>query len=469
METAPLLEEPAKQPSKQHVLEYGALVTVAAVSLGAISVGVVLGYSSPAAQPLLASGLLSAAQLSVFESLCPAGAVLGAAGAGATADAVGRTRALALCCIPFTSGWLFIATAKGSAALFAGRLLTGVGVGSVLNIAPVYISEISPPSLRGALVGTNQLSLNIGIVLAFALGLFLPWRALAVCALVPLTGLLAAALIVPESPRWLVSAGRSEEAAAALRVLRGREDVGSELRSLQNSLAELEKEPQPTLTDFYSRRSLSRPLSVVLCFMFFQQASGINAVFFNVAPIFAAAGITNANLAALIVMAPQILVSAVTCIFIDSAGRRPMLLWATSLMSLASASLALALGSSARGINVVEIACLCLFVSAFCVGLGPVPWVLMGELFPPRGRGVASSMATALSNLCAFIVTVSFGPAVAAFGMRACLASFAVASAVAWAYTYAALPETKGKTLEEIQALMASSADPWAEESSKRT
>ena len=135
--------------------------------------------------------------------------------------------------------------------------------------------------MRGGLIGVNQLAINTGITLAFALGLpavGLSWRMLSAAALAPLAALFAGALVVPESPRWLAQQGRGEEAAAALRRLRGRNDVSAELRNIQAGLAAAAAEPAPTLSDFVGRPALARPLRIVLIFMVLQQLTGIKCV-----------------------------------------------------------------------------------------------------------------------------------------------------------------------------------------------
>jgi hypothetical protein len=318
-------------------------------------------------------------------------------------------------------------------------------------------------------MGVNQLAINAGIVLCFALGLpslGLSWRVLAGAALVPLAALCTGALLVPESPRWLAAQGRSADAVAALRALRRRSDVAAELRTIQHGLAVAAAEPPPAFADFLARPALARPLRIVLIFMVLQQATGVNCVFFNVAPIFAAAGLRGADSAALAVFAPQLLVSTAACFLLDAAGRRPLLLWASAGMAAAAAALgvAFALPASAAAVSdPLALVATFVFVSAFSVGMGPIPWVLMGEMFPPRVRGVAASVATGVSNLAAFAVTVSFRGTVRALGMSNAFFLYALACAVAWAYTFAALPETKGRSLEQIGTLLASDAAAWEE------
>ncbi len=165
--------------------------------------------------------------------------------------------------------------------MFLGRLLTGAGAGAMLNITPVYVAEIAPADLRGALGGVNQLGINAGLAAAFALGLpalHLTWRALAASALLPLSALaIASACCMPESPRWLAAAGRGTDAVVALRELRPpKADVARELSRINTALAHLAAEPPPTLQDVM-RPALGRPLTIVLVIMICQQLTGVQS------------------------------------------------------------------------------------------------------------------------------------------------------------------------------------------------
>ena len=184
------------------------------------------------------------------------------------------------------------------------------------------------------------------------------------------------------------------------------------------------------------------------------------------APIFAAAGLPGADASALAVIAPQILVSAAACLLMDAAGRRPLLLWASCVMAISAAMLGIAFSlpsSAGAAAHPLALVGTFVFVSAFSVGMGPIPWVLMGELFPPRVRGVAASVSTAVSNLAAFVVTVTFGGLVKLLGMGLAFWFYATCCALCWAFTYFATPETKGRSLEQIGALLASNTNPWDE------
>lgn len=494
-------------PSPRHGdhTPYGTYRAVAVAALGPVLVGVVLGFSSPSAAGLLASGLLNRPKLSIFEALSPLvrgaaapathragvrrkalggfsflgarltsapptpqGAIIGALAFGALSSRLGRTRALSLSCLPFAAGWLAIASAQSSWDLFGGRLLTGVGQGAFLNIVPVYIAECAPSSLRGQLGGVNQLGINVGLAAAYALGLPVlgfTWRQLALLALIPTTVLaVGSLLLMPESPRWLAQVGRGTDAVVALRALRPpKADVAKELGRINASLAALAAEPALSWGDV-AKPSLSRPLGIVLTLMVLQQLTGVNCVFFNIGPIFSAVGVADSDAAALLVALVQLPVSLGTCLLLDLAGRRTLLIAAAAGMALSCAGLALSFSLPATDAKVSHplavVAALC-YVASFSAGMGPIPWVLNGELFPPRGRAEAASAATAVSNLAAFVVTVSFGATVRLLTMGGAFAFYCLCCLTTGVYTFLAVPETKGRSLEDIQAIMLVTTPAW--------
>jgi SP family sugar porter-like MFS transporter len=411
---------------------------------------------------------------------------------------LGRTRALSLSCLPFAAGWLAIAFARSSWDLFGGRLLTGVGQGAFLNIVPVYIAECAPSSLRGQLGGVNQvrvslstppggfvtagerplipgcapplpqLGINVGLAAAYSLGLpvlGLTWRQLALAALIP-TAVLAVCslLLMPESPRWLAQMGRSSDALSALRSLRPHKtDVAKELGRINASLAALAAEPPLSWGDV-AKPSLRRPLGIVLTLMVLQQLTGVNCVFFNIGPIFSAVGVPDSDAAALLVALSTLPVSLATCLLLDLAGRRTLLIAAATGMALSSAALALSFSLPATDASVshpLAVVAALLYVASFSSGMGPIPWVLNGELFPPRGRAEAASAATAVSNLAAFVVTVSFGATVRLLTMGGAFAFYCICCVGTGVYTFLAVPETKGRSLEDIQAIMLVTTPAW--------
>jgi len=463
---ADLASEPLLPKNEPTELEdgRGCLGSIAVAALAPFSFGLAIGYSSPAGPLLLQSGLLDTLSLSIFESLSPLGAAAGAIAGGLLSDQFGRTRGLLLAvALPGLLGWTVLALARSSQQLFVGRVLAGAGAGAALNIFPLYSSECSPSSSRGGLGAVTQLAVNSGVTTMYALGLcpLLGFRALAALPLVPLSALATACFLLPESPRWLAAEGRGQEAAASLRRLRAPgADVGPELASINRALAKTAAEPPPSLADV-TRPALARPLVIILSLMVLQQLSGVNAVLFSLSSVFRGAGIADVNLASFVTALAQLPVSLGTCFLMDRLGRRVLLLTSASGMSLASAALSLSLVlplAHAAAAHRLALVAAMSYLAFFSAGLGPIPWLFCGELFPARGRGGAASLASVVSNVSAFAVTVSFAAFVRVLTLAGAFAFFALACGCTALFTLLCVPETKGKSLEEIGNLLRTSS-----------
>jgi len=256
--------------------------------MGALSFGYTIGYSSPALPQMTASERImhnNEDAASWFGSIATLGAMLGCVIGGYLVESHGRRWTLMATTAPFFFGWLAIAVGREIEFLCFGRLLTGVGCGMVCVAAPLYVTETAPRELRGTLGAGIQLSITIGILMVYCLGLVLSWRDLAIVGVAaPVVGLLLS-LRVAESPRWLLSVGRRTDAVQVLHWLRGISSVG------ENEFCEMEKNYVETsdrvsLSEIVSRSELKRPFMVALGVMALQQCTGINAVMFYTVSIF---------------------------------------------------------------------------------------------------------------------------------------------------------------------------------------
>lgn len=362
--------------------------------------------------------------------------------------------------IPNIIGWLLISFAKDSSFLYMGRLLEGLGVGIISYTVPVYIAEIAPQNLRGGLGAVNQLSVTIGIMIAYLLGMFVNWRALAVIGILPCTILIPGLFFIPESPRWLAKMGMMDDFEVSLQVLRGFDtDITLELNEIKRSVAN--SSSRRTLMRFQDlwQRRYRVPLMIGIGLLVLQQASGINGILFYASSIFKAAGISSSNIVTCGLGAIQVIATGVNTWLLDKAGRRIFLIISTSGMSasltLVSASFLLK-DSTPEGshlhsmLSMLALVGLVAFVISFSLGIGAIPWVIMSEILPVNIKGLGGSVATLANWLTAFIITMT-ATLLLNWSTGGTFAVYALVSVFSLLFVIAWVPETKGRTLEEIQ------------------
>lgn len=412
--------------------------------------------------------------------------LLGAALAGRTSDAIGRRWTMALAALIFLVGSVVMALAPSFAWLMVGRLLGGVGVGYALLIAPVYTAEVAPASSRGALTCFPEIFINVGILLGYisnyalsGVPAHLNWRIMLGLGIVPPIFLGICVLAMPESPRWLLMRNRNDD---ALKVLLRTSDSPAEAHERQAEIVEgiLYAQRKITTTDASSDdpvksggegtwREIYKPtpavrrmLLIALGVQFFQQAGGIDAAVYYSPVTFKSAGLKSqgallgATIAVGFAKAGFVVMAA---FFIDKVGRRPLLLTSAIGSTVSLIMLALALEFVGKGSGAghdaaayLAVIAACGNVAFFSVGMGPVNWVLGSEIFPLRLRAKAASLGVAMNRTMSGVVTISFLSLKRAITVPGAFFLFAGVSALCSTFIYFLVPETKGKTLEEIVA-----------------
>lgn len=441
---------------------------------GALAAGTVLGWSSPIKSRVTGGEWgfeVSADEWDWIVSLVTLGAALSCAIIGTAMQCLGRKMTILLLACPFGAGYLCVILGGNAGTIMAGRFLLGMAGGAFCVASPTYTAEIAQADIRGTLGVFFQLMLVIGILLSYVLGEHLSINTFNVLlATIPLAST-AVFAFMPESPVYLVSRGRNESAVQSLQWLRGAQyDCAAEIAELQAQCEE-SRRSKASLASVLRRPSTLKAVSICFGLMFFQQMCGINAVIFFSKDIFdAAATGMNDGSCAILVGAIQVVAVFASALIVDRAGRRLLLLLSIVLMSVCTLLLgahfyiqALSITSEAAlavrifysyVADYVPVVSLCLFIFAFSIGFGPIPWMMLGELFANEAKAVAGSAAGAANWTFAFLITFSFVDVKIAFGNGPTFWAFAGLSALGAIFVGIFVPETKGKSLAEIQEML---------------
>jgi sugar porter (SP) family MFS transporter len=424
--------------------------------------GLLFGYDEgviAVASPTLRADFPMSALVDGFMTAAvPLGALIGAILAGRLTDRFGRRRVLMAAATLFAAGALGAAMIEALWVLVLARLVLGLAVGLAAVVSPLYISESAPLSIRGALVATYQLAITFGIVASYLTGLLITgpgsWRVMFAVGAVPGFLFLLGLLFLPESPRWLVLRGRAEEAADSLTRLRGGQaGVAAEISEIARYAGAETKAD----TGFAAllHPTVFPALVVGVGLFFLQQLSGINAVIYYAPQIFNHAGFddhTTQVLATVGIGTVNFVVTILAMWLIDHWGRRPLLVagfagTAASLLLIAATLLLPSLLPSW-----IVIVALLAYIASFAVSVGPLPHVMMSEVFPLRARGPGMSMASVSNWGFNFIVVFSFPLLLADFGLAATFSLFGVICIAGIGFTLLRVPETNGLSLERIEA-----------------
>ena len=438
-------------------VERAVLWTAAIAALGGLLFGYDTGVVSGALLFLHTSfGAMSSFDKELVTGLLLVGASVGAIGSGRMADRVGRRPVILLTAGVFVVGVLGAAFSPTFVTLVVMRFVIGLAVGSASMVVPLYISEVAPPQIRGALVSFNQLAITSGILVSFLVDYGLSssenWRLMFGLATIPAVLLFVGMLTQAESPAWLIAHGRTGDARKVLIRVRARDhDVEGEIAEIaalgggKGSYREL------------LRPGVRRLVGVGVLLAIFQQITGINTVIYYAPTLLHQAGFgSSASLLANVGNgAVNVAMTIVAIKLIDKVGRRVLLMTGTAGMATALLAIAItfAVGGDHLGTTAswIAVASLVVYTGSFAIGLGPVFWLLISEIYPEKIRGMSMSVATMANWGANFVVAASFLTLLNAISNAGTFFLMAGLTMTALAYFWKAVPETKGLSLEQIE------------------
>lgn len=437
------------------------------VNLASVALGTCLGWTSPM-EPVYTSNDTSVNPLETIPdtgekawigSLVAMGALIAPFIAGPLAGQIGRKLTLLGSSVFFVVSWILLLVASSVGLVLAARLIQGFGVGFVMTVQTMYIGEIASNEYRGALGSLMQLCIVSGILYVYVIGPYVSWAALQwACLALPVI-FAAAFFFMPETPTYYLTKGKREEAIASLQWLRGKsaEGVQKELEDTAASVEEAMKNKAGVMDIFKSKGTIK---ALIICsgLISFQQLSGINVILFYSQTIFAKTGSSlEPAVSTILVGVVQVLASGATPLIVDRLGRKPILLVSAGGMALAHATMGLYFymdyikSDAVDSISWLPIFSLIFFVTVYCIGFGPLPWAVLGELFPPNVKSIASSMVASTCWILGFIVLQFFSTLDEAVGSHWSFWIFGICCVIAFIFTFTQLMETKGMSLDEIQ------------------
>jgi sugar porter (SP) family MFS transporter len=434
-----------------------AALYVLSVTLVAAIGGLIFGFDTAivagATRYMKEQFSLNALQEGWAVSVVLIGCMFGAGLAGPISDRIGRRRFMLVSAVLFLVSAVGCALPRTITEFMAFRFVGGLGIGSAAVLSPLYIAEIAPARVRGALVSVNQLAIVTGILLAYFVNWVFAgsgpanWRWMYGMGAVPSVVFFLLLLGVPESPRWLVKNGREDEARTVLTRADTAEAAAAGIRDIKDTLA-LE---EGSFREIF-RPAFRRPLLIAIVLAVFQQITGINAILYYAPRIFEGAGFERMSAIgqSTIVGLVNMLFTVVAIVLADKVGRRPLLLVATAGMGVSLVLLGAAFKFPVLPASALLLIIL-LYIAFFASAMGPLVWVVMAEIFPIKVRGAAMGLATLILWLADFAVTLTFPVISDRFHPATAFWLYAAMCALDLIFIWFYLPETKGKSLEEIE------------------
>jgi sugar porter (SP) family MFS transporter len=442
------MEKTTSSPSSAYLSFITAVATLGGLMFG-FDISIISG-AVPFIQPYFGWNEL---QLGWGVSSLLVGAIVGAFGSGALTDKYGRKKILIIVALFFAASCVATALARTSAGFITARAFGGLAVGAASVLSPMYVAEVSPARNRGRLVSIYQLTIVLGILISYTINYSLHdvannWRWMFATGTIPSVLFFAGLFFIPESPRWLYKAGREEESLKVLTMIGGSELAQSEIKEI----AEVFTETKASVKSSELFKTSNRQVMVVGFFLaVLVQVSGINTVVDYAPKILMSVGIEikNALLQTSLIGLINGVFTFVAISLIDKVGRRKLYLIGSLGMTITLILLSLAFYLKLSGI--ITLICILLFIAFFASCIGPVFWTLVAEIFPNRIRGKALAFASFTQWIFNFLIVLLFPHFLKTVGGAFTFLFLAVMSGLQWLLTWLKVPETKGKSLEEIE------------------
>lgn len=448
--------------ASQKISGFRYLILIAcATSIGGVLFGYDNGSISGTIGFLKEKFDLSPAQTGWLTSSLILGCILGVIIAGKLSDIIGRKKVLFIAASCFLLYSALACFANSLGMLTFARILGGLGVGMETTVVPLYLAEISPAKIRGRLVSMNQIFNVAGNLLVFSVSAYLAathlhqwsvdygWRWVYGLGFIPAAILFGLIFIIPESPRWLQKKGRGDEALAVLTKINGE----SSAKAIQQDIiAALKSEESSSIKSLF-KPGLRIVLVVGVLLAAFQQITGIGAIMYYAPEIFknAGAGVNAAMTNTVIIGAVNLIFTFIGLWIVDKVGRKSLLLVGSAIMTVCLVLVGTSFNMAEMNVTIVLVLIL-LYIAAFAISFGVVVWVMIAEIFPTHVRGVAISIATFALWGGNYLVSLLFPISLDSFGSTTTFMIFAVLSGLSFIFTWIFVPETKGKSLEEIEA-----------------
>jgi len=433
------------------------IITAATAGLAGLLFGYDTGVIAGALLQITPDFGLGSFESGLVVAAVPIGAVFGAWYASRYSDRQGRRTLILTAAVIFIIGAIASALAPGTGILVISRIVIGGAIGVASAVAPVYISEIAPPDIRGRLVTFFQLAVTVGILVAYLVGLAFAdtnegWRWMVGLGAVPAIALAIGIVRLPASPRWLLMKGREQDAREALQRVRteGPEAIELEIKEIESSMNIHEGSWRDLL-----KPSVKAALVVGIGLAILQQVTGINTVIYYAPTIIQETGINSdasSILASLSVGIVNVLMTVVALRLLDSRGRREMLFIGVSGISISLFLLGLAflIGADSTGATLLAIFSLMMFVSSFAISLGPIFWLLNAEIYPLSVRSKAASAGTMTNWFFNFVVSLTFLPLIDLLSQTGAFWFYGAIGLLTLWFCWKFVPETKGRSLEQI-------------------